>query len=137
MSNFLTNQNVVIDNGTGVMKAGFAGGDKPKVVFRSYIGRTKHTRIMPGGALEGSEIFVGNKADEHRGAMVLNYPMEHGIVQNWSGNGAKMVAKREKMRSTTKVTKCCRKVFQNIPLRHPKIEFSLETCCKNQEIQWR
>ena len=84
MSNFLTNQNVVIDNGTGVMKAGFAGGDKPKVVFRSYIGRTKHTRIMPGGALEGSEIFVGNKADEHRGAMVLNYPMEHGIVQNWS-----------------------------------------------------
>ena len=38
---------------------------------------------MPGGALEGSEIFVGSKADEHRGALKLEYPMEHGIVQNW------------------------------------------------------
>ena len=83
MSNFLTNQNVVIDNGTGVLKAGFAGGEQPKIVFRSYVGRTKHVRIMPGGALEGTEIFVGNKADEHRGAMILNYPMEHGIVKNW------------------------------------------------------
>jgi centractin len=53
---FLANQPVVIDNGTGVLKAGFAGGDKPRVVFRSYVGKTKHLRIMPGGALEGSEM---------------------------------------------------------------------------------
>jgi centractin len=28
--------------------------------------------------------FVGMKVDEHRGALTLKYPMEHGIVQNWS-----------------------------------------------------
>lgn len=46
----------VIDNGTGVMKAGFAGADKPRIIFRSYVGRTKHHRMMPGGALDGSDM---------------------------------------------------------------------------------
>jgi len=77
------NQPIVIDNGTGMLKAGFAGADKPRVVFRSCVGRPKHHRIMPGGALEGGEIFVGGKVEEHRGALLLSYPMQHGIVQNW------------------------------------------------------
>lgn len=44
-------------------------------------------RIMPGGALEAdkdlsgpSSIFVGRKLDEHRGAFVLEYPMDKGHV---------------------------------------------------------
>lgn len=43
-------------------------------------------RIMPGGALEGeqdlgpSSVFVGRKLDEHRGAFVLEYPMDKGAV---------------------------------------------------------
>ena len=43
-------------------------------------------RIMPGGALEAgqelgpSSIFVGRKLDEHRGAFVLEYPMDKGAV---------------------------------------------------------
>lgn len=78
------NQPIVIDNGSGVLKAGFAGGDKPRVVFRSCIGRTKHVRVMPGGALEGADTFIGTKVEEHRGALKLSYPMENGIVQNWS-----------------------------------------------------
>ena len=78
------NQPIVIDNGTGVLKAGFAGADKPRVVFRSYVGRLKHTRVMPGGALEGNDLFIGAKAEEHRGALKLSYPIENGIVQNWS-----------------------------------------------------
>lgn len=52
----LANQPVVIDNGSGVLKAGFAGVDKPRVVFRSYVGRTKHLRVMAGGSLEGSDV---------------------------------------------------------------------------------
>ena len=44
-------------------------------------------RIMPGGALEAdkdlsgpSSIFVGRKLDEHRGAFLLEYPMDKGAV---------------------------------------------------------
>lgn len=27
---------------------------------------------------------VGAKVDEHRGALILNYPIQHGVVQNWA-----------------------------------------------------
>ena len=43
-------------------------------------------RIMPGGALEAdqelgpSSVFVGSKLDEHRGAFILEYPMDKGAV---------------------------------------------------------
>jgi centractin len=77
------NRPVVIDNGTGVMKAGFAGSDKPKSVFPSYVGRPKHSKIMVQSKIEG-DTFVGHDAEEHRGIMKLEYPMRHGIVENWS-----------------------------------------------------
>jgi hypothetical protein len=54
-------------------------------VLATKVGRTKHTRIMPGGALEseeGSSIFVGPKLDEHRGAFYVEYPMENGAVND-------------------------------------------------------
>lgn len=73
----------MIDNGTGVIKAGFAGGDRPKVIFRACVGRIKHTRVMPGGALDGADIFIGSKVEEHRGALKITYPIENGIVENW------------------------------------------------------
>lgn len=83
----LLNQPVVIDNGSSSLKAGFAGGSKPKVVIGTKVGRAKHMRIMPGGALEAdkdlsgpSSIFVGRKLDEHRGAFLLEYPMDKGYV---------------------------------------------------------
>ncbi|KAL6062167.1 Alpha-centractin [Balamuthia mandrillaris] len=77
----ITNQPVVIDNGSGVLKAGFAGDETPKCVFNTYVGRPKHTRIM-AGAVEG-EYFIGPKADEIRGLLKLKHPIEHGIVTDW------------------------------------------------------
>uniref|UniRef100_A0A1I7XPW3 Actin n=1 Tax=Heterorhabditis bacteriophora TaxID=37862 RepID=A0A1I7XPW3_HETBA len=78
----IANQPVVIDNGSGVIKAGFAGGQSPKVRFANFVGRPKHTRVM-AGALEG-DIFIGPKAEEYRGLLSLKYPMEHGIVTDWN-----------------------------------------------------
>ncbi|KAF8948243.1 actin family [Linnemannia elongata] len=77
----LTNQPVVIDNGSGVIKAGFAGDDQPKCFFPSFVGRPKHVRIM-AGAVEG-DVFIGRKAQELRGLLKIKYPIEHGIVQDW------------------------------------------------------
>lgn len=34
--------NVVIDNGSGMCKAGFAGDDVPRSVFASIVGRPRH-----------------------------------------------------------------------------------------------
>lgn len=81
----ITNQPVVIDNGTGLIKAGFAGGDVPKCVFPCAVGRAKHVRYMPGGALDlpSGSVFVGSTLAEHRGALKISLPMEHGVVQSW------------------------------------------------------
>jgi centractin len=80
----IENQPIVIDNGTGVLKAGFAGEDAPKCVFPSMVGRPKHLKIMvqTSSAMDGDS-FVGNDAAQHRGVMRLNYPMEHGVVEDW------------------------------------------------------
>ncbi|CAI8033165.1 Alpha-centractin [Geodia barretti] len=78
----IASQPIVIDNGSGVIKAGFAGEDYPKVHFNSYIGRPKHARVMTGG-LEG-DMFMGPKAEEHRGLLNIKYPVEHGIVTDWN-----------------------------------------------------
>lgn len=80
----ISNQPLVIDNGSGLLKAGFAGNETPRVVFPSYVGVTKHIRMMPGGELEGSQAFVGSRVEKHRGLFKLRYAMEHGIVTDWS-----------------------------------------------------
>ena len=36
-------QAVVIDNGSGMCKAGFAGDDAPRAVYPSIVGRPRHT----------------------------------------------------------------------------------------------
>jgi len=77
----IANQPVVIDNGSGVMKAGFAGEDSVKLQFPSYVGRPKHERVM-AGPVEGDN-FVGHRAEELRGILTLKYPMAHGVVEHW------------------------------------------------------
>ncbi len=39
-------------------------------------------RVM-AGAVEGSS-FVGKKAEELRGLLKIKYPIEHGIVKDWT-----------------------------------------------------
>ncbi|KAG4102635.1 Actin/actin-like protein [Neocallimastix lanati (nom. inval.)] len=77
----LMNRSVVIDNGSGTIKAGFSGEDIPKCYFPSYVGYPKHERIMLGAA-EG-DCFIGKKAQEIRGLLKIKYPLEHGIVTDW------------------------------------------------------
>ncbi|KAJ8599015.1 hypothetical protein CTAYLR_007684 [Chrysophaeum taylorii] len=84
MNTAILSQPVVVDNGTGVIKAGMAGGDRPSVIFPSTVGRPKHVRMMPGGALEGADVVVGKRALQHRGALVLRHPMARGMVDDWS-----------------------------------------------------
>ncbi|CDK25326.1 unnamed protein product [Kuraishia capsulata CBS 1993] len=77
----ILNQPVVIDNGSGTIKAGFAGEERPKCYSSSIVGRPKYSRVM-AGALEG-DTFIGNSAQENRGLLKLRYPIDNGIVQDW------------------------------------------------------
>lgn len=41
---------IVCDNGSGMVKAGFAGDDAPRAVFPSIVGRPRHQGVMVGVA---------------------------------------------------------------------------------------
>merc|ERR1719469_940555 len=73
---------VVIDNGSGNIKAGLAGEDKPKSVFPSVVAYPKYEEAMVG--MGHKETLVGDEAQGMRGVMKLNYPISHGIVNNWN-----------------------------------------------------
>eukprot|EP00761_Pharyngomonas_kirbyi_P014624 gb/GECH01014654.1/.p1 GENE.gb/GECH01014654.1/~~gb/GECH01014654.1/.p1 ORF type:complete len:382 (+),score=96.15 gb/GECH01014654.1/:1-1146(+) len=77
-----SSQAIVIDNGSGTIKAGFSGDDLPKHIFSNFVGRPRHKKVMMGG-LEG-DYFIGDQANEWRGLLSLKYPMEHGIVEDWN-----------------------------------------------------
>lgn len=80
MANIST-ENIIIDNGSGYTKAGLSGEDAPRSVFPCIVGRPKVESIMVGS--EKKEVYIGEDAQAKRGILVLKYPIEHGIVENW------------------------------------------------------
>ena len=72
---------VIIDTGSGVIKAGFSGDATPSAICPSIVGRPRHRSVMVG--MNTKDYFVGERLNSMRGVLSLNYPIENGIVNNW------------------------------------------------------
>merc|ERR1712013_136804 len=51
---------LVVDNGSGMCKAGFAGDDAPRAVFPSIVGRPRHQGVMVG--MGQKDAYMGDEA---------------------------------------------------------------------------
>lgn len=72
---------IIIDNGSGMVKAGMGGEDKPRAVFPCVVGRPKGDSVIPG--TEKKALYLGEEAQKLRGVLNIDYPIEHGIVKSW------------------------------------------------------
>ncbi|XP_063728389.1 actin, clone 302-like [Symsagittifera roscoffensis] len=74
---------VVIDNGSGTVKAGFADEDNPRAVFPPIVGQPKFDPKLFGW--EHKDTYVGDEAQAKREILRNNRKtLERGIVTNWN-----------------------------------------------------
>jgi len=74
---------LVVDNGTGFVKVGYAGSNFPEHVFPSIVGRPILRAEERASATAIKDIMIGDEAAENRNYLQISHPMEHGIIRNW------------------------------------------------------
>ncbi|XP_077168241.1 actin-related protein T2-like [Paroedura picta] len=72
---------VIIDNGSGLCKAGISGEVGPRQIIASVLGCPK-TKVTLSKDKQ-KECYVGKEAQERREALSLKYPIECGIITSW------------------------------------------------------
>ena len=77
------NTPIVIDNGSGSIKAGIAGRERPTAVIPACVGIPKHRRVMLQ-AERKKKYFFNNQDMDNGGLCKLIYPCKNGIIS--SGN---------------------------------------------------
>jgi len=77
---------IVLDNGTGYTKMGFAGNYEPNYIVPTLIQTLvsdKSSAAKKGEDIEDLDFFIGEEATEKRNNYAVDYPIRHGIIDNW------------------------------------------------------
>lgn len=83
------NSPIVIDNGSGFVKAGFSCTDRPSIVIPTMVGRpqdrVKEEEEAPRKRQDKAEkeYFIGDEAKLKRGTLAVSYPIEKRLIGSW------------------------------------------------------
>ena len=75
---------IIVDIGSGEVKAGFSGEENPKVIFQNYFGEPKYKKILRtfNNEQELNEQFIGEDCEKYMGLIKLRFPVKHGVFEN-------------------------------------------------------
>jgi len=79
---------VVLDTGTGFLKAGYAGDEAPRVLFPCMTGRPtlRYEEAMANDEAM-KDFYVGDEAAMRRANLEISYPVSNGVVRDWEDMG--------------------------------------------------
>ena len=76
---------IIVDLGSGEVKAGFSGEEKPKIIFKNYFGEPKYKKVLRTFDKENQELndqYIGDDCDKYMGLIKLRFPVKHGVFEN-------------------------------------------------------
>ena len=76
----MENTPIVIDLGSGWVRAGFVGEEAPQVTFPTVVSRPRHSGIMIG--MGQKDAHIGGEATNRRGILTLKHPISFGDIIN-------------------------------------------------------
>jgi len=72
---------LILDNGTGYIKAGYSGDDSPTTIVSNIVGYPKFSLTHCQGRQR--DYYIGNEAQNCRAVLYLKQCMKEGNVTNW------------------------------------------------------
>lgn len=73
---------IVIDNGTGYTKLGYAGNREPQFIIPSTIAIKENINRQLSKGIDDLDFYIGDEALEATGYSI-KYPIRHGLVEDW------------------------------------------------------
>ena len=80
---------VILDNGSGYLKAGFSNQKTPQISIPALVGRQLlrygekiETKLLEGEGPKYKEIMIGDEVIPYRSLLELSYPIDEGIIRN-------------------------------------------------------
>ena len=75
---------IIVDIGSGEVKAGFSGEEKPKTIFKNYFGEPKYKKVLRTFNKESQELneqYIGDDCEKYLGLIKLRFPVKHGVFE--------------------------------------------------------
>ena len=77
------NEPLIVDIGSGTVKAGMAGDDCPKFYIPSVIGTPKSKSALVG--MDIKDCYVGAEVASKKSVLNVEYPVKAGVIDNFDG----------------------------------------------------